>query len=174
MTAMHLRYPFVKALMDCAASTHRGLFVFPKNGRKGERQFVKSNHVVYWVKQQVTMRYRTKGTPGCSGPESLTGMSLLRGISPAALARNPDQWVLTVDADSRPGWSVLGLNVEDVRRQLVAFGLEVELMRKLEASPQDRDALIEYYRPLLGEYFDNDLLALQTGRQPPSRTRARK
>jgi hypothetical protein len=43
MTAMCKRYPFIATLMECAASTKHGLFVFPRNGRCGERQFVKPN-----------------------------------------------------------------------------------------------------------------------------------
>lgn len=94
MTAMCKRYPFIATLMECAASTKHGLFVFPRNGRCGERQFVKPNHVVYWLQQQVSMRYRIKGIPGSSGPESLTGVPLLQGVPSATWHKHPERWAL--------------------------------------------------------------------------------
>ena len=162
MTAMCKRYPFIATMMECAASTKHGLFVFPRNGRCGERQFVKPNHVVYWLQQQVSMRYRIKGIPGSSGPESLTGVPLLQGVPSATWHKHPERWGLRLDRDPR-GWHMLRLDPESVAAQLAAFGHETDLRRRLENTPPEQHPLlVEQALPLLGEWVDPDLLALVT------------
>ena len=154
------RYPFLAALRTAAKTakqTGRGLFSVNRTGC-GQRLAIEAENLTWCLDMQLSLRLRTRGHPGSSSSEPISGFTLLAGASPAQVKKG--EWGVSVPELSLHGWRILGLDYLEVRKQVAAYGLERRMKRELAfvTAGYDRAEIISRYREAIGPYFDPDLL----------------